>query len=182
WDTWNGNVSVMKKEGDGWRDMPFSLTDVVAKAGKAIGDKNFVSVKATYYTMEGQHTYTGLTEREYREDYRQNKTKNDQMFITRKSVDLNHDLEINSRTHVKTLVYWNELSRDWWRETFAFNAGTGYKDPSGDTQGRLRTFSVQGIDSRIVHSHNTFGINNDLEFGVRYHKERLDNNRVNGIA
>lgn len=181
WDTWIGGVSVLHKEGDGWRDMPFEVSDVVAKAGKAIGEKNFVSVKATYYDMTGQHTYTGLTENEYRQDYKQNKAKNDKMFLNRKSVDLNHDLEISAKTKMKNLFYWNQVERDWWRENFTFNAGTGTNVAGNRNQGRLRDFQVYGIDSRITHQHELFNIKNELEFGVRYHKEVMDNLRVDGV-
>jgi Fe(3+) dicitrate transport protein len=182
WDKWVGGVSVLRKEGDGWRDMPFELTDVVAKAGRAIGDKNFVSIKATYYDLEGSHTYTGLTQREYREDYRQNKAKNDKMFLERKSVDLNHDLEISAKTRLKTLVYWNQVTRDWWRESFTFNAGTGLNEAQDVNQGRLRDFDVYGVDSRLVHAHDLFSIKSELELGIRYHNEVMENFRVDGIA
>ncbi len=177
---WIGGVSVLRKQGDGWRDMPFIVNDVVAKSGWSLGDKNFVGLKFTYFDMEGQHTYTGLSEAEYRQNYKQNKAKNDQMFVDRKSLDVNHEYEISGKTTWRNLLYWNDVQRDWWRENFTFNSTTGVYDAGGRNQGRLRGFQVWGVDSRLLTEHELFGVNSKLEWGIRYHQEHMDNFRIDG--
>jgi Fe(3+) dicitrate transport protein len=179
WGDKTASVSVLRKQGDGWRDMPFEVTDVVLKAGMAIDNKNFVGVKLTRYDQEATHTYLGLTQKEYEQNYKQNKAQNDRMYVERDSIDINHEYDLGNGGSWKTLAYWNNATRDWWREGFSFNAGTGENVLSGQEQGRLREFDVMGIDSRVTFAHNTLGIKNDTELGVRYHKEEMVNRRTN---
>lgn len=182
WGDKTASISVLRKQGDGWRDMPFEITDVVLKAGMAIDNKNFVGVKLTRYDQEATHTYLGLSQKEYDENYQQNKAQNDKMFVKRDSIDLNHVYDFGSGSW-KTLAYWNTATRDWWRENFSFNAGTGENVLTGQEQGRLREFDVMGIDSRVTFAHETFGIKNDTELGIRYHQEEMGNRRTNnGLA
>lgn len=182
WGDKTASVSILRKQGDGWRDMPFEVTDVVLKAGMAIDKKNFLGVKLTRYDQEATHTYLGLTQKEYEENYQQNKAQNDKMFVKRDSVDINHEYDFGSGSW-KTLVYWNHATRDWWRENFSFNSGIGENVLSGQEQGRLREFDVMGIDSRVTFAHNLFGIKNDTELGIRYHQEEMLNRRTNnGLA
>jgi Fe(3+) dicitrate transport protein len=182
WGDTTASVSVLHKQGDGWRDMPFEITDVVLKAGTAIDNKNFVGIKLTRFDQEATHTYLGLTEKEYEQNYQQNKAQNDKMYVKRDSIDLNHEYDFGSGSW-KTLAYWNTATRDWWRENFSFNAGTGENVLTGQEQGRLREFDVMGIDSRVTFAHETFGIKNDTELGIRYHQEEMGNRRTNnGLA
>jgi Fe(3+) dicitrate transport protein len=181
WGDKTASVSILRKQGDGWRDMPFEVTDVVLKAGMAIDKKNFLGVKLTRYDQEATHTYLGLTQKEYEENYQQNKAQNDKMFVKRDSVDINHEYDFGSGSW-KTLAYWNNATRDWWRENFSFNAGTGENGLTGQEQRRLREFDVMGIDSRVTFAHNLFGIKNDTELGIRYHQEEMLNRRTNNAA
>ncbi|MDP3119796.1 MAG: TonB-dependent receptor [Sulfuricurvum sp.] len=178
WGDTTASVSVLHKQGDGWRDMPFEITDVVLKAGTAIDNKNFVGIKLTRFDQEATHTYLGLTEKEYEQNYQQNKAQNDKMYVKRDSIDLNHEYDFGSGSW-KTLAYWNTATRDWWRENFTFNAGTGVNGLTGQEQGRLREFDVMGIDSRVTFAHETFGIKNDTELGIRFHTEEMVNRRTN---
>jgi Fe(3+) dicitrate transport protein len=99
------SVSALKKEGDGWRDMAFDAKDVVVKGALKINDNNTIGVKLTHYEHEAGHTYLGLSEKEYKEDYTQNKAQNDTMFIDRDSVDVSHLYVADSGFSLKTLAY-----------------------------------------------------------------------------
>jgi len=178
WDKLLGSISVLRKEGDGWRSMPFEVTDVVLKGGLIIDDRNFLGIKLTHYDHDANHTYLGLTQREYDSDYKQNKAVNDKMYLRRNSVDLNHELDLGGGASLKTLVYWNNTTRDWWRE--GSSQATGVSVMSGRSDGRLREFDVAGIDMQLALPHRTFGIGNDLETGVRLHWEKMHNRRVEG--
>lgn len=183
WGDKTASVSVLRKQGEGWRDMPFEVTDVVLKAGMAIDKSNFIGIKLTRYDQEATHTYLGLTQKEYEQNYKQNKAQNDRMYVERDSIDINHEYDFGNGGSLKTLAYWNNATRDWWRENFMFDAGTGENVMSGQEQGRLREFDVMGIDSRVTFAHNLFGIKNDTELGIRYHQEEMVNRRTNnGLA
>lgn len=185
WDSTTASISALRKEGDGWRDMPFEVNDIVAKAGTAIGESQFIGIKLTQYKHVAQHTYLGLTQKEYEEDYKQNKAKNDEMQVERTGVDLNHELDLGDGASIKTLLYWNNAERDWWREGHSqptTGANAGYSVLSGQSDGRLREFTVMGIDSRWSQPHQLFGLTNEFELGLRLHDEEMENQRVRGRA
>ena len=167
------SISALKKEGDGWRDMPFKATDVVAKAAFKLSDTQTVGVKLTHYEHDASHTYLGLSQKEYEENYTQNKAQNDMMFINRQSVDLTHAYD-KGAVNVKTLAYYNNATRDWWRQNYT---KTDYTVMNNNTDGRLRSFEVMGIDSRLSYVHNFLNIENELQTGIRLHRETMTNKR-----
>ena len=178
-DNYTFSVSALKKEGDGWRNMPFSATDVVLKGAVALNDNNILGIKLTHYENDAAHTYLGLTQKEYEEDYKQNKAVNDMIFLDRDSVDLTHEFISDAGMSIKTLAYYNEATRDWWRQNFTSGV---YNTMKTDTDGRLRDFQVMGVDSRLSLAHKLFGITNQLETGVRFHAETMQNKRVRAIG
>jgi Fe(3+) dicitrate transport protein len=183
WDNAMGSISYLRKEGDGIRENnDFRVDDLVLKGGFGIGSNQFVGAKLTYYDQDSQSTYMGLTQREFNEDSSQNKAANDRIDVQRYSVDLNHEIQFNPNMTLRNLVYFNNAVRDWWREGFTFNAATGNNDMTGRTSGRLREFDVKGIDSRLEINHDTFGIRNETDFGIRLHSEAMTNQRVDGPA
>lgn len=176
-DKYSFSVSALKKEGDGWRDMAFDATDIVIKGAVKLNDNNTLGIKLTHYEHEAAHTYLGLTQKEYDENYKQNKAKNDLMIVDRDSVDLTHQYVSDSGFAVKTLAYYNKATRDWWRQNNSFNAGTGYIDMSNNSDGRLREFEVMGVDSRALFDYTLFDFENNAELGVKLHQETMRNKR-----
>jgi Fe(3+) dicitrate transport protein len=176
-DSYSFSISALKKSGDGWRDMPFDMQDAVIKGAVALNDNHTLGVKLTHYEHDASHTYLGLTQKEYEEDYKQNKAKHDKMFLKRDSLDLTHEYFTDSGFGLKTLAYYNNASRDWWRQNNTFNDATGYNEMGADSDGRLREFEVMGIDSRAFFEYQFAGINNSAEAGIKLHKETMDNKR-----
>ena len=183
WDNAMGSISYLRKEGDGTRqNNDFQVDDLVIKSGFGIGSNQFVGAKLTYYDQDSQSTYMGLTQREFNENPRLNRAANDRIDVERYSLDLNHEVQFNPNVTWRNLVYFNNAERDWWREGFAFNAATSYNEMSGRTSGRLREFNVKGVDSRLEIDHDTLGIRNETDFGLRLHREEMTNQRVDGPA
>ncbi|MDD3592188.1 MAG: TonB-dependent siderophore receptor [Sulfurovum sp.] len=176
-DTYSLSISALKKSGDGWRNMPFDVQDAVIKGAVVLNDNHTLGVKLTHYEHDASHTYLGLTQKEYEEDYKQNKAKHDKMFLKRESLDLTHEYFTDSGFSVKTLAYYNNASRDWWRQNNTFNGATGYNEMGADADGRLREFEVMGIDSRAFFEYQFAGIENAAEAGVKLHKETMKNKR-----
>jgi len=176
-DTYSFSISALKKSGDGWRDMPFDAQDAVIKGAVVLNDNHTLGIKLTHYEHDASHTYLGLTQKEYEEDYKQNRAKHDKMFLKRDSVDLTHEYFSDGGFGLKTLAYYNKASRDWWRQNNTFNALTGYNEMGADSDGRLREFEVMGIDSRAFFEYQFWGIENSAEAGVKLHKETMGNKR-----
>ncbi len=178
-----GGISLVKSQGDGFRNNAFDLSDAVIKGGMAIGDNQWIGAKLTYYDNEINTSYVGLRPNEYKNDPTKNPAPNDYFLTDRKSFDINHELAINDSVKLKTLLYWSQLTRDYWRrEVQARSAnGTTFVPCDGSAycmNGNNRTFEMMGMDSRLNINHDSFGIKNEAEIGIRLHSDKLNNTKL----
>lgn len=178
-----GGISVITSRGDGFRHNGFDLTDVVLKGGMQISDNQWLSAKFTYYDNEINTSYVGLRPNEYKNDPDKNPAKDDYFITERKSFDINHEWDISSNVKLNTLLYWSRLNRDFWRRNIASKDANGtYFVSCGIGKdcmtGRNREFEMMGIDSRLFISHNSFGIENETELGIRLHSDSLINKTI----
>lgn len=178
-----GGISLVTSEGDGFRNNGFKLNDVVVKGGMALGDKQWVSAKFSHYDNDINTSYVGLRPNEYRDDPTKNPAPNDFFETARNSFDLNHELTISQDMTLKTLLYWSQLDRDFWRRDIAGRSASGTTfQPCNNTvncmAGRNRSFEMAGIDTRLLASYNGFGIRNEAELGIRLHRDSLSNKTV----
>ncbi|NOS96559.1 MAG: TonB-dependent siderophore receptor [Methylotenera sp.] len=176
-------ISVITSRGDGFRHNGFDMNDVVAKGGMQIGDNQWISAKFSYYDNEVNTSYVGLRPNEYKNNPSKNPAPNDYFITDRKSFDINHEWEIANGVKLNTLLYWNNLNRDYWRRDIATRTvdGTTFVACTGVSNcmtGRNREFEMAGIDSRLFINHNSFGIKNETEIGVRLHSDYLSNKTV----
>lgn len=175
-------VFYTKAESDGFMGKGYKMDDIMVKAGLAMGDNQWVGVKFSHSENEANISYRGL----FIEDYKARKTYNpapDDYFITeRNAFDINHELTINDSATLQTLVYWSEVSRDYWR--FGVNnpntdlPTTGRWDYKDTLNGNNRSFERKGAESRLNVEHNLFGMRNESEVGVRVMEETLSNKRI----
>ena len=178
-----GGISLVKAEGDGFRNNGFDMTDLMVKGGMALGENQWVGVKFTRYDNEINTSYVGLRPNEYKNDPTKNPAPNDYFLTDRKSFDINHELAINDSVKLKTLLYWSQLTRDYWRrEVQARSAnGTTFVPCDGSAycmNGNNRTFEMMGLDSRLHVNYDGFGVKNEAEIGIRLHSDKLNNQKV----
>jgi Fe(3+) dicitrate transport protein len=176
-----GGISLIKASADGFQKKGFDMNDVMVKGGMAIGDHQWVSAKFTHYDNEANISYVGLRPNEYEAEVRYNPAPDDYFITERNAFDLNHELQIRPGMKLNTLVYWNQLDRDYWRVDIDSKSadGTLFKDTN---RGRNRSFEMLGVDSRLTLNHNSFGIQNETETGLRLHNESLSNRVVSGTS
>jgi Fe(3+) dicitrate transport protein len=175
-----GGISLVKAEGDGFRHNGFDMTDLVVKGGMAIGDNQWAGVKFSHYDNEINTSYVGLRPNEYLNDPTKNPAPNDYFLTDRNAFDINHEAHLGDGIKLHTLVYWSKLNRDYWRRDVASRTidGTAFVDCDGSAycmSGRNRAFEMVGIDSRLHLDHDSFGIRNEAEIGVRLHSDKLNN-------
>lgn len=178
-----GGISLVTSKGDGFRNNGFDMNDIVIKGGMAIGDKQWISAKFSHYDNEINTSYVGLRPNEYRNNPTKNPAPNDYFLTERNAFDLNHELEINADMKLKTLVYWSQLDRDYWRRDIAARSanGTTFQPCNGTVNcmtGRNRSFVMAGIDSRLFVNFNGFGIKNEAEIGIRLHSDSLSSKTI----
>lgn len=178
-----GGISLVTSEGDGFRNNGFKMNDFMVKGGMAIGDKQWVGIKLSHYDNDINTSYVGLRPNEYRNNPTKNPAPNDYFLTQRNAVDINHEIEISDSAKLKTVAYWSQLDRDFWRREIQTRTadGTVFRDCNGAQNcmtGRNRTFTMAGIDSRLMLNYGGFGIKNEAEIGIRLHNDSLSNQTV----
>lgn len=180
-------ISAVTSRGDGFRHNGFDMNDVVLKGGRQINENQWLSAKFTHYDNNVNTSYVGLRKNEYRNDPDKNPAPNDYFISDRESFDINHEWHISNAIKLNTLMYWTQLSRDYWRRDVQSKNANGTVFRSCDSSlsasqycmtGRNRDFEMMGVDSRLLIAHSLFGLKDETELGVRLHSDHLSNQTV----
>ena len=175
-----GGINLITSEANGFRNNGYRMNDILVKGGMAIGQSQWLGLKLTRYENEINTSYVGLRPDEFIHTPTKNPAPDDQFLSNRTSFDINHELEIDTSTKLKTLMYWSQLERNFWRRDVASKTrqGTSFVDCGGTAYcvtGRNRNFDMLGIDSRLFTNYQAFGIQNESEIGMRLHSETMSN-------
>lgn len=184
---WGSNGVVADyvfKQGDGARQNLFSrIHDATFKGVFALGDKQALTVRASFYREDSRLTYSGLTWAEYQENPRANPFKNDALASTRFGSSLTHEYSPLSNLTLTTNLYGMIFDRDWWRQSslstqrpnrLGLQANcTGMQDlnTTCGNEGRLRQYYTFGIEPRLRWRYAFHGWKHQLDAGVRGHFE-----------
>ena len=178
-DTYAGLVAT-KARSDGFLDRDYDMTDLMFKAGTAIGDNQNIGFKYSWYENDANISYRGMLLEDYRDRRTYNPAPDDYFLTDRRAFDINHEWHLNDRATLRTLAYWSEVSRDYWRyavDTAASNAA-GRWVYTDSLRGNNRSFERWGVESRLNLDHELFGLINEAEFGVRFMKEESDDRTI----
>lgn len=167
-------------ESDGFMDKGYEMTDIMAKAGMRFNDAHTVGLKFSWHENDANISYRGLLLDDYRAERDYNPAPDDWFLTDRKGFDLNHEWTLGDNATLKTLVYWSEVTRDYWRygvNTAASNAA-GRWVYTDNLTGNNRSFERTGIETRLTLDHALFGMESEAEFGLRYMEEESDDRRI----
>ncbi len=162
---------------DGWNDKGWDMSDVMVKAGSAVGEGHFVGLKFSYYENTANISYRGYFPDAYAAGATFNPAPDDFFLTDRTAFDLNHEWDINRNLRLQTVFFWSEMRRDYWR--FGVNGATTHAEGfsvwnyTDTVQGNNRSFERQGFDSRLTLQHFTLGFDNEAQFGLRYFQEDM---------
>lgn len=204
-DYFNGHGTVsglgqrfdyVRKQGNGARDnTDLAIDDVNYKGLVALGDHSLIA-RVNYYRENSQVSYSGLTEAEFRNfGARYNPFENDRFDAYRWGASLTDEWTIG-RARLTTNVYFANFARNWWRQssnttdgqcgaaftTARLNGQSVDSNACNSTQGRVRDYYNAGIEPRLKLPYNLFGLENELQTGVRYHYERQDRLQINATS
>lgn len=165
---------------DGFMDKDYEMYDLLAKAGISLNENHSVGVKLSYHENDANISYRGLFLGDYRAGRRFNPTPDDYFLTDRLAFDFNHEWRLNDRATLKTLVYWSDMTRDYWRHDVDNQASEAagrwvFRDT---LTGNNRDFERWGIESRLTLDHRWFDLENEAEFGVRLMTEESDDRRI----
>ncbi|HET9530725.1 MAG TPA: TonB-dependent receptor, partial [Blastocatellia bacterium] len=193
--TWGGTgllFDYTRKQGEGARDnIRSGINDFNFKSLTGIGSRQALTLRANYYSEDSNITYSGLREDEYLADPRQNPFRNDFFYGDRWGASATHALIFNSDLALTTNLYGTFFRRHWWRQSS--NSGQRPNDAldpacggmanlntTCGNEGRLREYYTIGVEPRLRASHRLFGLNNEADFGFRFHYEHQDRRQENG--
>ncbi len=179
-------VIATRAESDGFMDRGYSMSDLMFKAGSAIGDNQFIGAKFLYYQNDANISYRGLFPDAYEAGETFNPAPDDYFLTERRSFDVNHEWEINPDLYLKTVAYWSEMSRDYWRFRIGSGANATTTNADGfrvwnyldEVQGNNRSFERVGVESRLTMNHSVLGIASEAEFGVRLMQEEMQDQTI----
>lgn len=176
----SGGIVATHARSDGFLDRGYEMTDVMAKAGLEIGERQSLGFKFSHYENDANISYRGHLLGEYLAGATNNPAPDDYYLTDRKAFDVNHRLDLADRTTLKSVVYWSEMTRDYWRydvDTPASNAAGRwvYRDT---LTGNNRSFERYGAETRLSHGHALFGLENEVEIGLRALREESNDTRI----
>ena len=181
----DGKVGLVytQASSEGFQSKGFDMQDLMLKGGMVLGDKQWIGIKVTHYENDANISYRGLFKDAYAARATFNPAPDDWFLTTRNSVDINHEWEINPDMRLNTVVYWTALKRDYWRYGLASPATKmqeGFKawNFSDSLDGNNRAFERTGMDSRMTLRHNSMGMANEAEIGVRWMKETMRDQKI----
>jgi Fe(3+) dicitrate transport protein len=178
-DAFAGVVATHARS-DGFMDKDYEMDDLMLKAGMQVNDAHSVGLKFSYYENDANISYRGLLLEDYREGRTYNPAPDDYFLTDRIGLDLNHEWRLSDRATLKTLAYWSEVTRDYWR----YNVDTAASEAAGrwvytdDLTGNNRAFERFGVETRLTLEHSLFGIASDAEIGLRFMQEESDDRRI----
>ncbi|WP_394848092.1 TonB-dependent receptor [Pendulispora brunnea] len=188
-------VQAFRKQGDGFRNMPFEVTDVMGKVAFATGRDGEATLKLVAYDELSHTTYVGLTEPMYRADPRQDTVAPDDTFgIRRYEASLHHEQRLGEHTKLKTLLFAYTMNmglrqQDFDRTKMPDTEYVRILGPQGidgaglyfrkTSQIRERNYNVVGVEPRVEHQFHTGPIAHKLVFGGRM---MFDNARRRAFA
>ncbi len=175
-----GGLVASHARSDGFLDRGYEMTDLMFKAGIAPNENHNLGVKLSWYDNEANISYRGMFLGDYRRGRTYNPAPDDYYLTDRKGIDLNHEWNLSDRATLRTLAYWSEVTRDYWRydvNTPASNAA-GRWVYTNNLTGNNRTFDRIGLETRLSLDHDLFGWINEAEFGLRAMKEEADDRRI----
>ncbi len=148
------------------------------------------------YKQDSNETYLGLTQSDFNNDpyARYAGSQLDNINVDHDQFVVSHYIEPTNNTSIKTSYYYNSTDRNWFKlEKVNGNSTASILDMPGEFVDELtwirggdspedafairnnrRSYFARGIQSTLNHESNYEGIENNFEFGVRYHEDEED--------
>jgi Fe(3+) dicitrate transport protein len=173
-------VVLTHARSDGFMDKGYEMTDVMFKTGMVLNEAHRVGMKVSWHENDANISYRGMLLGDYRAKRDYNPAPDDWYLTDRVGVDLNHEWTLSDRATLQTLVYWSEMTRDYWR----YGVNTGASNAAGrwvytdSLTGNNRDFERLGIETRLTLQHGLLGLENEAEFGLRLMTEESDDQQI----
>ncbi|MEO6599519.1 MAG: TonB-dependent receptor, partial [Polyangiaceae bacterium] len=173
-------AQVVRKSGDGYRNMGFYATDAFGKAVLTHAALGQLALKVGFHDDRARTTYTGLSDTLFRQDPRRDTVApNDFFAVRRYEASLVHDYHWNERTTLHSALFVHQMRlgqrlRDFDTKQEGSYPASDYEviDPNGlffrqTSTLRDRVYDVLGVSTELQHRFQTGTINHRLTVGAR---------------
>jgi len=170
-------AQVVRKSGDGYRNMGFYATDAIGKAVLTNAAVGQLSLKLGFHDDRARTTYTGLTDAMYRDDPRQDTvTPYDFFAVRRYEASLIHEKHFTDQTALRSSLFAYQMQLGQRLQEFDRNyLGADYvsvPDPDAlflkqTSSLRDRRYDVLGLSSGLDHRFQTGQLVHRLKVGGR---------------
>jgi Fe(3+) dicitrate transport protein len=176
-------AQVMRKQGDGFRDMRFDATDALLKVGLPVGRSGDLVLRGVVYDETSHTTYVGMTNPMFLRDPRQPTVAPDDVFkIRRYEGSAKHTHRVSNDVTLDTTLYVTNTNLRIGQQDFdrGRSADVRYARVLGDpaiTGGALffrdtrslrdRDYVVAGLDPRLEARWVTGDVRHKVTAGVR---------------
>ncbi len=179
----------------------FDIHDYVAKLRwnsdpASAGFYQQLELKLGYYDERSDETYLGLTEADFRADPRRRypASAEDVMKADHRQLQVRHFLRLGEALDLTTTLYRNDFGRNWYKLQSVDGTGIatvldapesfpdemeilrGADSGAGALRARAnaRDYYAHGIQTAIGSRLAAFGLEHEVEIGVRYHRDQED--------
>jgi len=176
-------VQVMRKQGDGFRDMGFKVTDFMGKVVFPTSKTGEATLKLVAYDEASNTTYVGLTQPLYLQNQRANTVApNDTFNVRRYEASLSHLERIGGNTELRTSLFAYTMQLGFRQQDFdrTFDPTATYDrvlGPEGVSGAALyfkptnalrdRVYDVTGVQLSLTQNFNTGDVVHKLLVGTR---------------
>ena len=171
-------AQVVRKSGDGYRNMGFYATDAIGKAVLTNAAVGQLSLKLGFHDDRARTTYTGLTDAMYRDDPRQDTvTPHDFFAVRRYEASLVHEKHFTDQTALRSSLFAYQMQlgqrlQEFDRDPLAGADYVSVPDPDDlflkqTSSLRDRRYDVLGLSSELDHRFQTGQLVHRLKVGGR---------------
>lgn len=176
-------VQAFRKQGDGFRNMPFEATDVMGKLAFPTWKNGEATLKLVMYDELSNTTYTGLTQPLFRQNPRMDTVApGDQTAIRRYEASIQHEQRLGDRTKLRTTLFAYAVNLKINLQDFDRGRldGVSYDRVVGpdvidgaalyfrnSRTLRDRDYTVAGVEPQLEHHFETGRISHKLQLGTR---------------
>lgn len=168
----NYYLNYNRRQGDGFRTSrsAFNTNDVTFRVGAKLDSTNELSVSGNVYTEDAE-TPGGLSEQQYKENYRQSVNPYDQFYAQRYSTAITYKKTIDATNNISLSVFANYFKRNWWYDT---------KREKKSILGDLRDIFTGGAVLEYNRTNKLLGFDNSLIVGLKYLGDQTNSIKVMG--
>lgn len=197
-------VTAMYNHFDGPRHLDLNRLDTMARFALDLHDAGELRLKLQFYDEDSTSTNVGLTTAQLNNGVIDNFAQHDRFPIRRGAIQLTHQTELGTSATLSTTAYFSLTTRDWWRQDFNRTSiagapvervvnGVGHTGDTGSTDGssvfflnttvgRLREYTVGGIEPRITGRYDLGWVRGEVIGGLRLHYESSRDTDIQGAS